>query len=79
MKVKIDTRILKGIQFAGSTTFGIYLLERILRERLLFVFDCLEPVIHTMPACLLYILICMMIGTVIVAVLKRIPLIRRYI
>jgi surface polysaccharide O-acyltransferase-like enzyme len=79
MKVKIDTRVLKGIQFVGGTTFGIYLLERILRERLLFIFNRLEPVVHTMPACLLYILVCMMVGTVVVAILKRIPLIRKYI
>lgn len=79
MKVKIDTRILKCIQFVGSTTFGVYLLERVLRVRLMFVFNRLEPVIHTMPACLLYILTCQIIGTVIVAILKKIPIIRKYI
>jgi hypothetical protein len=79
MKVKIDTRILKCIQFVGSTTFGVYLLERVLRVRLMFVFNRLEPMIHTMPACLLYILTCQIIGTVIVAILKKIPIIRKYI
>jgi surface polysaccharide O-acyltransferase-like enzyme len=88
MKVKIPQRVQKGIIFIGSTTFGIYLLERILRERLAFVFTSLKPLIRTMPATLVYISVCLMVGCIVVAmvkrilsirVYKRIPIIREYI
>jgi surface polysaccharide O-acyltransferase-like enzyme len=78
-KIKTGTRVRKFIQFAGSTTFGVFLLERILRERLVFIFNDLQPIIHAMPACLLFILACLVVGTAIVAVLKKIPIIRKYI
>lgn len=79
MKVRIGTKILKCIQFVGSTTFGVYLFERILRERMVFIFNGLKPIIRTMPACLIYIFACLAIGVVIVGILKKIPIIRKYI
>jgi surface polysaccharide O-acyltransferase-like enzyme len=79
MKAKVGSRVRKFIQFAGSTTFGVYLLQEILLKRLTFIFDDLQPMIHSMPACLLYVLACLVIGTAIVAIIKKIPIIGKYI
>lgn len=73
-KKKLDNRIANFIKCAGGTTFGIYLLESILRQKLHFIFDQLQPIIHTFPACILYVLIVLIAGGIITFVLKRIPL-----
>lgn len=79
MKVKANKKILWLIQLGGGTTFGIYLAEGILRERLLFVFIYLKPFLHILPACLIYIFVALIVGALIVAVLKKIPLLKEYI
>lgn len=79
MKAKINAWVLKWIQFVGSATFGVYLLGSMLLQRMEFVFYALAPVIRTMPACLIYVFACLAVGVAIVAILKKIPIIRNYI
>lgn len=73
-KKKLNNKIANIITCAGGTTFGIYLGESILRQRLHFIFDQLQPIIHTFPACILYVLIVLITGGIITFVLKKIPL-----
>lgn len=67
------------ISHVGQCTFGIYLFERILRERTLFVFDWLDGFLPCIIACGLWILFMFVVGTIIVSVLKLIPIIKKYI
>lgn len=57
----------------GGCVFGTYLLEGILRHYLGFVFEALEPHIHVLPACLVWVLAVTICGLAITWVLKRIP------
>ena len=79
MKKQIPQKIQKVICLVGSTTFGIYLLERMLRTETKVVFTTLRPMIRTMPACLIWIAVAFLLGFVITLVLKKIPIIGRYI
>lgn len=63
----------------GQCTFGIYLFERILRERTLFIFDWLDSFLPCILACGLWIFIMIAIGTTIVSFIKLIPGIKKYI
>lgn len=57
----------------GGCTFGVYLLEGILRNELLPLFEALEPRIHVLPACAVWILAVLTSGCVIVLILKKLP------
>ena len=61
----------------GGCTFGVYLLEGILRNELLPVFEELEPKIHVLPACAVWILSVLVSGCVIVMILKKLPVFRK--
>lgn len=78
MKVNVGDRLKRIIQFAGSTTMEIFLVERILMERLQFVFDDLQPILHIFPACIVYLLVCMLVGIIffgtINSIIKRVKM-----
>lgn len=57
----------------GGCVFGTYLLEGILRHYLGFVFERLEPRIHVLPACLVWVLAVVVCGLAITWVLKKLP------
>ncbi|MCD7845475.1 MAG: acyltransferase [Oscillospiraceae bacterium] len=79
MRRHIPDRVQRAIRFLGGTTFGIYLLERMLRDQTKFVFTALKPYIHTMPACLIWILCAFILGAAVTWVLKKIPGIKKFI
>ena len=58
---------------------GIYLIEQICRKETKFVFIYLQPYIHTLPACLVWILIACIAGGVVVLLLKQIPVIKKFL
>lgn len=53
----LNEKICRVITIAGSTTFGIYLIEQICRNETKFVFFWLKPYIKTLPACCVWIFI----------------------
>lgn len=67
----------KGIYFAGSAVFGIYLLEPQLRDSFRFIYTTLTPHISWFPACVLWILAAMLCGILIFKILKKIPLLKK--
>ncbi len=78
-KVEVPQWIKTSICFVGATTFGIYLFDKILREETKFLLTDLKPVIGTLPACITWITVAFCIGCVVVWVLKKIPLVAKYI
>ena len=54
-------------------------IERICRAETQFVFDFLKPYIHTFPACLVWIFVACVFGCVIILLLKKIPIINKFI
>lgn len=57
----------------GGCVFGTYLLEGILRRELLWVYDYLEPKIHVLPACFVWVIAVVLCGFIITWILKKIP------
>lgn len=67
----------KGILCIGSCTFGVYLLEEILRTDLERIFQYLCPPVPLLLACNIYVLAVVVIGTLVVLALKQVPGIRK--
>lgn len=78
-KIKLSPRAVNLICFLGGTTFGIYLIEEMLREKTLFIYNYLKPIIHTLPATIIWISAACILGAIIVAIFKRIPIIKDYL
>ena len=76
---KVSDKTKRALAVLGDTTFGLYLIEYICRNETLFVFNFLKPIIHTLPACWVWIEIACLIGMFITFWLKKLPLIRNFI
>lgn len=76
---KIKGRPAELICVLGGCTFGGYLLEGFLRYELYPVYENLEPVVHVLPACMLWVLSVVICGLGITWILKKIPGIRKFL
>ena len=65
------------IREMGSCVFGAYLLEGIFRRQLDGVYLFLEPKIHVLPACLVWVAAVVVFGMAVTWVLKKIPGLRK--
>lgn len=63
----------------GECAFGIYLIEQPIRERSSFIYDGLSPVIGRFPACIVWVICIFIVAYSIVAILRRIPVVRKLI
>ncbi len=79
IKIKKQNTFTKFIGIAGGATFGIYLLEKIIRDVTAPVYFALQPYIHTMPATLIRLVAAFALGMIITLILKKIPVIKKYI
>ena len=57
----------------GSSTFGIFLIENICRYETKWIFNMLQPLIRTLPACWVWIFFACCMGFIITYLLKKIP------
>ena len=75
---KLPKLLEKAILIIGSCSFGVYLIERNIRE---LIFEkmilTLSPMIKNMPACIITILTIILIGTIITMILKKIPYVKK--
>ena len=70
-------RASRVIGVLGSCVFGTYLLEGILRHELSFVYEFLEPKIHVLPACMVWVLAVVAAGLGLTWGLKKLPVLRK--
>lgn len=75
----LNRKVCAMISAIGGTTFGIYLIEEICRGRTRFVFDRLQPYIHTLPACWIWIFVACVFGSIVTLIIKQIPGVKKYI
>ena len=61
----------------GGCAFGTYLLEGILRHYWEPVYNLLEPKIHVIPACLVWVFLVAVSGLLLTWLLKKLPLLRK--
>ena len=74
---KLPKLLSKMILTVGSCSFGIYLMETVLRYYMLNqIILVLNPFIKTMPACIIGIACIIFVGTIITMILKKIPYIK---
>ncbi|MBR0147896.1 MAG: acyltransferase [Lachnospiraceae bacterium] len=67
------------VTVAGGSMFGIYLLENILRNITKPVFYALDAFTPTIVACLIWLMLTMVLGTVVIWLIKLIPGVKKYI
>jgi len=77
MKRRVSPRVGRAVVFLGGTTFGVFLLEGMLRRETFFIFSYLEPRIHVFPACVVWIVSACVLGSLLTALLKLIPGLRK--
>jgi surface polysaccharide O-acyltransferase-like enzyme len=61
------------ILYAGSLTFGIYLVHMMLMQSLRPICDTLLPAIRSLPAAIVWVLATVVVSGVLAALLKRVP------
>ena len=76
-KVHIPKVLEKIIIACGSSVFGIFLLEAVLRRETYDIFLSLDYVLPKVVACGIWVFVCMLIGTAIILPLKMIPGVRK--
>lgn len=63
--------------WCGSNVFGIYLIEDYLRNGTAVIWEKLAPYISAIPACCIWLLIVFLIGNIVVAGARKLPLLRK--
>lgn len=75
----VGERTGRWLTMLGGTTFGIYLIEQICRNETRFIFLKLRPLLHSLPACWIWIGAACLLGAVIVLAVKQIPGVKKFI
>lgn len=78
-KYELSHRAKRVLVYIGNLTFGIMLVENIIREETIFIFDMLQPHLGNMLSSCIHVLAICIIGGVITIILKMIPLIKKII
>lgn len=70
---RISQRTKELLTAGGSATFGVFLLENILRESTNFVYELFLPIVGSMEASLIWIFFASCVGLIIVILIRKIP------
>ena len=79
MKHELSEKMQSIIVNIGETTFGIYLIEQICRDETEFEFVLLESYINKFPACCIWVLVACIVGGIVVWLVRRMPIFRKFI
>lgn len=71
------TALYRLVLWCGSNVFGIYLIEDYLRNGTAVIWEKLAPYISAVPACCIWLSAVFFIGNVLVAGVRRLPLLRK--
>lgn len=77
--ITISAKIQKILRVMGANTFGVYLLERFVRENILDIYFWSEKYLTRIGAALVLVLVTFALCEVITLVLKRVPLVKQVI
>ncbi len=78
-KLKNKKIILKIIKFTSGTMFGIYLTENMLEAVTNFVYIWLSGFMPSIISCFIWIIITMFLGVVIIGMVKKIPVVNKFL
>ena len=65
------------VLWCGSNVFGIYLIEDYLRNGTVVIWEKLAPYISPVPACCIWLLVVFLIGNILIAGMRRLPLLKK--
>lgn len=77
--ITISVKAQKILQVMGANTFGVYLLERFVRENILDIYFWSEKYLTRIGAALVLVISTFLVCEVITAILKKVPLVKRVI
>ena len=77
--IRISNRMTKILSALGGATFGVMLIENIMRNQLKPMFESLKVHIHIFPACMVWVLCAWGAGTIITFIMKQIPGLKKII
>lgn len=66
----------KAILFSGNGVFGVYLLERQIKDNLVFIYDYMEPHTKWCIAVFCWLIVSMLLGIMLTNLLKKLPILR---
>lgn len=75
---KADTKAGTIICTLGQCTFGVYLIERFVRERLFGMYDALMPYLTRIGAAFVMVIVTWTVATAIVWCARKVPVVRKY-
>ena len=67
----------RSILWCGRNVFGIFLIEDYLRNGTVIIYESLGPYITAIPACCIWLLSVFLIGNILVAGARKLPLLRK--
>ena len=67
------------IHIAGESSFGVYIIEKFVRENIVFVYDMTVPYLTRIGSAFVLVVMTFVVGTIIVYFLRRIPIVRKCI
>lgn len=79
IRYSVGLKMQKIIVLLGGASFGVMLIENILRTHLKFIYINLQPIIHSLPACIIWVLCVWLVGVAITIVFKKIPVVNKLI
>ena len=77
--IRISNRMTKILSALGGATFGVMLIENIMRNQLKPMFESLIVHIHIFPAFMVWVLCAWGAGTIITLIMKQIPGLKKII
>lgn len=75
----ISPKIRCVLSTLGDTTFGLYLIEYLCRFETKPIFNILKPIVHTLPACWIWISVACALGMTITYLVKKIPGMNKFV
>ncbi len=75
--IRNDTALCRFVLWCGGNVFCIYLIEDYLRNGTAVIWECLSPRITAVPACVIWLLAVFLLGNILAAGMRRLPLLRK--
>lgn len=75
--IRNDTALCHFVLWCGGNVFCIYLIEDYLRNGTAVIWECLSPRITAVPACCIWLLAVFLLGNILAAGMRRLPLLRK--
>ena len=74
-RFKVPDILSKIIVFMGGGVFGVYLMEMELRTDFAFIYDAIQPRTNWLVATVIWLSVCVLVGSTVTGIVKKIPIV----